>query len=74
MLQPHWLDELFADPKGFPEKLVESDRFKKAVEMASKAFEESTEDAKKMPAVSRPSPGQAARVAFLNAITEQEAN
>ena len=39
MLQPHWLDDLFAEPEKFPEMLVNSGGFKKAVEKAAKAFE-----------------------------------
>ncbi|MFM8933244.1 MAG: hypothetical protein ACKOS8_15360 [Gemmataceae bacterium] len=71
MLQPHWLDDLFAEPKKFPEKLINSGGFKKAVEKAAKAFEESKEVAKKMPGVSGPSPEQAAREAFLNSLLGQ---
>jgi hypothetical protein len=44
MLQPHWLDDFFAEPKKFPEMLINSGGFKKAVEKAAKAFEESKED------------------------------
>ncbi len=70
MLQPHWLDDLFAEPKKFPEMLINSGGFKKAVEKAAKAFEESKENTKKMPGAPRPSPEQAARVAFLEILIE----
>lgn len=69
MLQAHWLDELFADPKGFPEKLVGSSGFKKAVEMATKAFENAKKDARNIHDFRGPSPEQAARVAFLDSLT-----
>lgn len=70
MLQPHWLDDLFAEPEKFPEMLVNSDGFKKAVEKAAKAFEESKENTKMMPGVSKPSAEQAARVAFLETLND----
>jgi hypothetical protein len=68
MLQPHWLDDFFAEPKKFPEMLINSGGFKKAVEKAAKAFEESKEDAKKVLGVSGSSFEQAARVAFLETL------
>lgn len=68
MLQPHWLDDFFAEPKKFPEMLINSGGFKKAVEKAAKAFEKAKGDARNLPGFGGPSPNQASRVAFLDSL------
>lgn len=72
MLPPHWLDDAFKTPKRFLEDLVAHSNFKKAIQKAEEAYRETTEDIEANPDLCGPTPEQAARVAFVNAITEQD--
>jgi hypothetical protein len=72
-LPPHALDSAFDGPdttKGFDEGLLNNDHYKKAVKAALKAKADAIEAKKKNPDLVGPSPQQAARKAFLEALTE----
>lgn len=65
-LRPHWLDDVFANPKKAQAEFVKDARFVKAFDAAQQAFDEvkaSTESSQSP--IYGPSPAQAARQAFL---------
>lgn len=70
MLAPHWMDEAFKRPKKFLEDILASSRFIKAVQKAEKAFQETREDIEADPDIWGPTPEQAARIAFLEALND----
>src|SRR5437763_3273653 len=70
-MAPHPLDGAFergSTPDEFAKGLRENDFFKKAVAAAVKAKKESEERSKEKPRAA-PTPAQAARVAFLKALS-----
>jgi hypothetical protein len=70
MLAPHWLDEVFKNPKKLQDDFVNCPRFKKAIQNAAKAFQETQEDMKAELGFYGPTPEQAARVAFLETLND----
>lgn len=70
MLPPHWLDDVFKNPKNAVSSLTASARFKSAICRAQEKFEEAEKFLKENPQVVGASPAQQARVEFLNAINE----
>lgn len=70
MLPPHWLDEVFKNPKNAVSALTSSERFKSAIRRAQEKFDEAEKFLKENPKVVGPSAAQQARVEFLDAINE----
>jgi hypothetical protein len=69
MLPPHWLDDVFADPGKAASALAEHKVFQAALAKAQQAFtEQQTRLAQASPGFLGPSPAQAARVAFIEAL------
>jgi len=70
-LRPHWLDDIFEDPSAAAEKFSAHERVAEAFEKAQKAFQSQKEAYEKNPQLVGPSPAQAARKAFLEALELQ---
>ncbi|HEY3966572.1 MAG TPA: hypothetical protein VGM05_18565 [Planctomycetaceae bacterium] len=68
MQAPHWLDDIFADPRNSVAALTSSNRFLAAIAAAQRAFFEQEDVQKKNPGLCGSSPAQSGRNAFLEAI------
>lgn len=69
MLQPHWLDEVILRHKKFLGDLQVHPKFKRAIQNAERAFQETQEDMKIDVGFCGPAPEQAARVSFIKELT-----
>lgn len=72
-MAPHWLDKLLEKgTDGFASKFTSSSEFKRAIAKAQAAFADGEHTKKKHPDATGNDPAQAARVAFLAVINDEE--
>ena len=71
-LPPHWLDNVFTNPKDFVKNFLGSKQLWDAFTAAEKAYQSQKEALDKQPNLIGPTPNQAARQAFLDALNRAD--